>query len=65
MSLYHIILYSGVWERAVDAAYTNLKMPLLLSPRGKTRVFSKDLWGNLKPRVSPDRTETGPGSRNI
>ena len=25
----------------------------------------KDLRGNPKPRVSPDRTETGPGSGNI
>ena len=28
-------------------------------------VRSKDLQGNPKPRVSPDRTETGPGSGNI
>ena len=27
-------------------------------------VETKDLRGNPKPRVSPDRTETGPGSGN-
>ena len=29
------------------------------------RIEIKDLRGNPKPRVSPDRTKTGPGSGNI
>ena len=28
-------------------------------------IRTKDLWGNPKPRLSPDRTGTGPGSGNI
>ena len=31
----------------------------------RPNVYSKDLRGNPKPRVSPDRTGTGPGSGNI
>ena len=44
----------------------NTKSP---ASRSSTCVGSKDLRGNPKPRVSPDRTtdqtETGPGSGNI
>ena len=36
-----------------------------LNNDGPTLFGSKDLRGNPKPQVSPDRTETGPGSGNI
>ena len=40
---------------------------ILNSPIGSSdgKVCCKDLRGNPKPRVFPDRTETGPGSGNI
>ena len=34
-----------------------------MTTQGPTSTGDKDLWGNPKPRVSPDRT--GPGSGNI
>ena len=54
-----------LWALKVPFAETGHIYYFAQTTTGYCLLHTKDLRGNPKPRVSPDRTETGPGSRNI